>query len=441
MTGFAAAACLAALSLLAPVTVPTAHAQDAKLEERARIEGFLKLLADDDAEVRTGAADALVAIGESARPYVTRALDDPRPGVRAAAQGVLDRIAAATPALTWAGLRGGPERSGVAGGEIPVNPKRAWRVAIPGMRLIEGALVPDGRNVICLGKDGVVRAFDALDGARRWLVQLDTQISASAILAGDRLVVPTSRALIALDSASGRRVWSKPAVYGCDSAPAIGGNRVFAAFRNEGVRAYDLDTGEQVFEKKCTPSGALLVDGENVVVGTADAELMRIDPANGKVLWKVDIGSEPDMGPSLGAPGIVVVLAENRYLRGIAMFDGRTIWERRLTSASRSESLAAGAGRVLVSDARGTLRAFDAANGEPLWNRNEGMIEMGGPCVTARSVLWADNGVVTCRRADTGNIIWRKSLPGRECSPPAIVDGTLYVLSERHLEAWVESPK
>jgi len=441
MKYLAAAACLAALSMLAPVTTSPVHAQDVTLEERARIEGFIKLLADDDAGVRRGAADALVAIGESARPFVTRALEDSQPGVRAAAQGVLDRIVAVKPALTWAGLRGGPERSGVASGEIPVDPKRAWRVAVPGMRLIEGALVPDGRNVICLGRDGVVRAFDASDGARRWLVQLETQITASAILAGDRLVVPTSRALIALDSASGRRVWSKPAIYGCDAAPAIAGNRVFAAFRNEGVRAYDLDSGEQVFEKKCTPSGALLVDGEFLVVGTEDAELIRLDPANGKVVWSVDIGSEPDMGPSLGAHGIVVILAENRYLRGIAMSDGRTIWERRLISASRSESLAAGAGRIFVSDARGMLRAYDAATGDPLWNRNEGMLEMGGPCVTARRVLWADNGVVTCRRADIGNIIWRKTLAGRECSPPAIVDGTLYILSERHLEAWRDDTK
>ena len=290
-------------------------------------------------------------------------------------------------------------------------PRRSGASPVPGMRLIEGALVPDGDNVICLGADGAVRAFDTRDGSRRWLTQLKAGIEASAILAGDRLVVPTVTSLVALDTRNGRKVWEKEAVYGCDAAPAISGNRVFAAFRNEGVRAFDLDTGEMVFERKCNPSGALLVDGDLIVVGTADAQLMRLHSATGKDLWLRDIGSEPDMGPSLAAPGIVVVLAENRYLRGIATEDGRTLWERRLTTASRSESLASGAGRVFVSDARGTLRAFDAGTGKPLWNRNEGMLELGGPCVTAKHILWADNG--------------GRDLPPRGCREPGVAQASL----------------
>ncbi len=429
-------ACLAVLAVAG-----TAPAQDVPLDERARIEGYVKLLGDDAADVRQRAEDALVELGADVRPFVVLALEDANTEVRHRARAVLDRLEAVAKSatgvdLTWAGLRGGPERTGVAGGDLPAaRPEAIWRADVPHIELMQGSVVPGPDVVACLSRDGVIRGFDTETGSSRWLAHLDTEITASAVLAADRLVVPTKKGLIALDLRTGRKAWEHVADYGCDAAPAVRGGRVFAAFKNDGVRAFDLGTGEQEFRRPVAPSGALLLDGDVLIVGTEDGELLRIHPDSGRVVWRKDIGSAPNMGPTLGAEGIVVVLAENRYLRAFSTSRGRLLWERRLTAGSRSESLAAGGGRLFLSDSRGALLGFDAGTGVALWNRHEGMLELGGPCVTSERVLWGARGRIVCRSARSGTIQWRLDLPVPDCSVPAARDGTVFVLTDRSLLA------
>ena len=71
-----------------------------------------------------------------------------------------------------------------------------------------------------------------------------------------------------------------------------------------------------------------------------------------------------------------------------------------------------------------------------LWTRAEGMLDLGGPCVTGRRVVWGDNGVLMCRDADSGDHLWRIRLPARESCPPAAAAGRLYVLTQRELLAY-----
>ncbi len=420
-------------------------AQDADPERRAaQLAAGLELaagLAADTADARQSAEDALVALGETARPIAEARLEDPDAEIRRRARSILARLDSALAstsraALTWAGLRGDAGRSGVAGGPIPLeDPERIWSVHVPRTDLIQGALVPGHDRVMALSGDGIVRCFAAADGERLWLTSIDAKISASAVLAAGRLVIPSSRGIVALDERTGRAAWERPAAYGCDAAPAVSGGRVFAAFRNEGVRAFDLDTGEVVFESAFAPSGALLVDGDLIVVGTEDGRVMRLDPETGKRRWSVEIGTAPNMGPTLVAPGMIAVLARSRYLRVLGTERGSLLWERRLRAASSSESLAASAGRMFLTDDTGSLRAYDVGTGHPIWQRSEGMLETGGPCATSESVLWAARGRLTCRNADDGRLRWRLDLPALNSPPPVVRGGVIYVLTDRELIA------
>lgn len=427
--------------LLLALAAGPALAQDLTIEERARIEGYVRLLGDESAEVRQSAERALVALGERVRPFVTAAASDPDAEVRRRARAVLERLKdaarRATGAdLTWAGLRGGPTRSGVVGGELPkTEPTAAWVVSVPDAPLLQGAVVPGDGRVICLSGDGAIRCFLAQGGERSWLAHADSSIEWSAVLAAERLVVPTGRALLALDVTTGRTAWAHEATYGCNAAPAVVGGRVYSAFRNEGVRAYDLESGEKVFERKLAPSGALLADGDLIVTGTEDGRLMRLDPSSGKTVWSRDLGSEPNMGPTLAAPGVIVVLSRDRYLRALSVERGRELWSRRIAASSRSESLAAAAGRLFLTDRRGAVRAFDAGSGRMLWQRFEGLVEIGGPCATSKSVVYGSRGRLVCRDAQSGNFRWRVDFPALDNAVPVARDGRLYLLTNRRLHA------
>ncbi len=431
---------LAGLSLV-PLPVGAVRAQDAPAEVDDAAEALVKALASESAAARRAAEDALVALGESARATLESHAASDDAEVRARVRAVLRRLdeaarGATHASLTWAGLRGDPMRTGVAGGAIPAEkPTRLWSTDVAGLGLMQGSVVPGDERIVCLSNDGIVRTFATHDGARGWLANLESPITASAVLASDRLVVPTRGGLVALDVRTGRRVWEEPSDYGCEAAPAVSGGRVFAAFRSVGIRALDLVTGERLADWPLAPSGALLVDGDLVVAGTEDGHLVRLDAASRRVLWRIDLGSAPNMGPTLAAPGAVAVLARDRYLRVVGAEHGRTLWERRLPNASRSESLAASAGRLFLTDSAGALRAFDAGTGAQLWSRHEGMLEMGGPCATPERVLWGTRGRLMCRDAASGVWVWRLDLPAVDDAVPVVRDGVVYVLTNRELIA------
>lgn len=412
------------------------------LETRAKIEGYVKLLGADDAKTRDEAERALVALGDTVKPFMETALSDASAEVRNRARGVLARLAdldrqRTREDQTWPGLRGGPTRSGVASGELPhAKPKLLWSREVFEEKLLQGAVVPAGDYVACLGSEGVVRAFDSKDGQRLWLADVGAPVTASAVLAAERLVIPTGKGITALDAKDGHEAWRFDAPYGSNAAPAIVGRRVFAAFKNLGVKAFDLTTGEEVFTKSVAPAGALLADADLLVCGTEDGALVRFDAVTGREKWRKDLGAPPNMGPTLAAPGVIVAFTKDRYLRAFRAEDGKEIWHERMGAVSGSESLGAAAGRVFLTDQAGWIHCLDAATGKLIWRRNEGFVGMGGPCATRTAVISSSRGRMTCRDADSGDYLWRLDADASDNAAPAAAAGRIFVLYDNELRCY-----
>ena len=420
-----------------------AFGEDVDLATRAKIEGYVKLLGADDAKTRDQAEAALVEMGDSVRPYVEKSLADTSGEVRNRARSILTQLDQAAQRRTgedqtWPGLRGGPARSGVHAGDIPRSkPKLLWSTELSERSLMQGAVVPGGECVACLSGEGVVRAFSAKDGGRLWLAELPGAVTASGVLAANRLVVPTGKALVALDLRDGHEVWRFDAPYGANAAPAIVGRRVYGSFKNLGVRAFDLGTGEEVFSTKgVSPAGALLADGDLVACGTEDGALVRLDPETGRVKWRKELGAPPNMGPTLAAPGVIVAFTKDRFLHAYRAEDGKEMWNIRTGAGSGAEALGAAAGRVFLTDRSGWIHAIDAATGDLIWHRNEGFIDMGGPCATGTLVVAGSRGRMTCRDATCGDFVWRIDVDAKDNAAPAAAAGRLYFLYENQLRCY-----
>ena len=126
----------------------------------------------------------------------------------------------------------------------------------------------DGDQVFAISDMGTVAALSKSDGNVQWSVELVDDFggkvpvwgySESALVDQDRVVVTPGgeNFLIALDRNSGKKVWgskgvSAPAQYVSVMKGAIGDREFYVTGSKPGIFAFDIQSGEKVFEDKAT---------------------------------------------------------------------------------------------------------------------------------------------------------------------------------------------
>ena len=86
------------------------------------------------------------------------------------------------------------------------------------------------------------------------------------------------------------------------------------------------------------------------------------------------------------------------------------------------------AGRLYAVNNNGTAFALDADTGKVLWERSIGRLNASSPAYY-RHRLYIVNlvpGHIVKLDAKTGKVIWKRSLPGRAESSPVVIDRTVY---------------
>ena len=169
------------------------------------------------------------------------------------------------------------------------------------------------------------------------------------------------------------------------------------------------------------------------ISGTLEAALVLSPLAHARI-------RHIDLTRALAAPGVIAAFTKDRFLRAFRADDGKELWNIRQGAASGSESLGAAAGRVFLTDESGWINALDAASGRVLWHRNEGFVEMGGPCATASAVITSSRGRMTCRDADSGDYLWRLDVDSPDNAAPAAAAGRIYVLYDNELRCYEPQP-
>ncbi|MDR0933691.1 MAG: outer membrane protein assembly factor BamB [Burkholderiaceae bacterium] len=105
------------------------------------------------------------------------------------------------------------------------------------------------------------------------------------------------------------------------------------------------------------------VDG-SVFAASANGTIMRVDPATGQEMWKVDAGMPLTAG--VGSDGhTVAVVGRNGILLAYDS-EGKQKWQAQLSSEALSAP-AVGEDRVVVRTLDNRISGFDAASGENKW--------------------------------------------------------------------------
>lgn len=153
-------------------------------------------------------------------------------------------------------------------------------------------------------------------------------------------------------------------------APALVDGTLYLADSRGQVLALEAATGRRLWEVELEASvtGATAAGAGLVVVGTKSGEVIGLDAASGQTRWKARVSSEV-LAPPAVAPGTVVVQTIDGKLFGLAAEDGRRRWfyeqSEPALSLRGTASPQVVRGYVLAGFANGKVVALHWRDGRP----------------------------------------------------------------------------
>jgi len=208
--------------------------------------------------------------------------------------------------------------------------------------------------------------------------------------------------------------------------PALAGGHVYAAAEDGTVVKLDAGSGKQIWRTRVasTLTGGVGADGNLVVVGSAEGEVIALDDA-GVTRWRARVSSEVLAAPAVAGDLVVVRSADSR-LFGLDARDGRRRWLFQRAAPALAVRSPAGvvvkSGFVFAGFSGGKLVALSVANGGLRWEGTvslpKGTTELervsdviGLPWVGEREACAvAFQGRAACFDLGNGNQIWAREI-------------------------------
>jgi outer membrane protein assembly factor BamB len=241
-----------------------------------------------------------------------------------------------------------------------------------------------------------VRAIDAASGEVRWEADPPSlgTIRDPVAFDGERVyAVDDGGGLCCLSAADGAELWSQPQSRRVDT-PVVAVGVVYGA--HEKAVALDADTGRQLWSSQEDVRGiSPFVESDEVICITRSG-VIALDRRSGKVGWSADFCFDR-MSPPVADERSVYIRTGNHGVCSIARGTGETNWWHTVAHDSQDfpfKPPVVADGLVFCTLGDGLMHAIDAESGSPLWSRSVKVF-----------------------------------------SPPAVMDGKLFVLDYRRLYA------
>lgn len=321
--------------------------------------------------------------------------------------------------------------------------------------------------------------WDGSSGAGvRWKRPLPLEGKGSPVVWGDRVFVTAAdkqkRLLVCFSADSGDELWSRelqspppPTSQPSDPpdetytgwaapSPATDGQFVFVTFANADIACFDFD-GNQRWIRNYGPvrstwglASSLVLHGNLVILqmdqGSEPEEglswLIALDKRSGREVWKQP---RPVSGAwttpivvaaaDVGAAADVIITAGNQHTIAYDVATGRELWRTQGCGADAAPSPVAAGGVVVAAGENGEAFAIQPTGGdgggEPqiIWRWNEGLPATVSLLATPQYYLQiADNGLMTCLRTDSGQLLWQHELSTAAQPSPCLAGDVVYLL-------------
>ena len=352
-------------------------------------------------------------------------------------------------------------------------PTRLWTASIAGAsstRRLATAPVVGGGMLFAVDTQGVVHAFDAETGARRWThrVEVESDLRHSTFGGGasyfDGKVYACNGAgdVFALDAQTGAELWRVKPAGPLRGSPTIAFNAVYVMTTDNQIHALNIADGTPIWDNAAAtgPSGVFGVAAPaagqgTVIAGYSSGELVAYRYENGRDLWsdalartsistQVGTLTDVDADPIIDS-GRVYALGQGGRMAAYELVTGQRLWELSLAGIS-TPAVAGEWIFTLTDDAR--LLAIARTTGRVRWvtqlerwrnpKKETGPIFWTGP-VLANNRLWiaSSEGIVLSADVTTGETAEFTDLNNPVSLPPIVANRILYILDDSgRITAW-----
>ena len=269
--------------------------------------------------------------------------------------------------------------------------------------------------VFAASSDGTLVRVDPSNGSQVWRTRAPGKLGAGVGSDGFLVAVAGQRGEIYVYTAEGKLSWQSRVPSDVVTAPLVGHDLVIVRSTDQGVTAFEAETGRKrwIYKRQTPPLALrgpteLMFSGDNVIVGFPGGRLVAIALANGAARWD-SVVSEPK---------------------------GATEVER---LADVLGSIGLGDNRVCAASYQGRVACFDAGNGEQQWARE--MPAGAGVAIDGPQLFGVDEGsTVRAFALSDGSGAWsNKALAHRSLSSPGSLGRWLVVGDYRGYVHWIDS--
>lgn len=311
-------------------------------------------------------------------------------------------------------------------------------------------------TVVATGSDGATLWSRALVPAN----DKDSDATGGGLAFADGVIYATTGfgELFAIEATSGTIQWRQKLDAPLTSAPTIDGGLVYVVSRDSQAWALDTQHGRIKWQLAGTPTNAVISGGAGpavssrlVVLPFGSGELSGALKKSGIRIWGSSVagrragvayaGVSDVTGDPVVADG--VIYAGNQAGRVVAMkaSSGQRIWTAR--EGTYSPVWPSGDSVFLVSDQNELMR-LDRDTGERIWGvelpyytnkkirkRDEIYSHYGPILAGGRLIVASGDGLIRSYDPTSGALVGTTELKGGAASAPVIVNGTLYVMTNK----------
>ena len=349
---------------------------------------------------------------------------------------------------------------------LAAEPARAWSAQIAGSsqrRRLGAAPVVGGGAVYAVDTDGVVHAFDAQTGGRRWSHRMELASNLQNAAFGGGATYDSGRVyatngagdVVALNANDGSQIWKVRPAGPLRGSPTVAFNTVFVMTQDNQIHALAAGDGKAIWNESGSTGqagvfgvAAPAAGQGSVVAGYSTGELVAYRYENGRVLWSdalartsisTQVGSLSDIDADpIITDGRVFALGQGGRMASYELVTGQRIWELNVGGIS-TPAIAGEWIFALTDDAR--MLAIARATGKVRWitqlqryrdeEDREGPIFWTGP-VLAGGNLWvaSTRGAVYRLGVGDGTASLFTELDAEVSLAPVVANNTLYILDD-----------
>ncbi len=292
--------------------------------------------------------------------------------------------------------------------------------------------------------------FDAINtssGKIIWSNKTPYSFTSGPTLGHGILVLTTNNSqLIAYSSKDGHQLWHQKLSSDVLASPIIAKNQVIAKTIDGNLYSFGLQKGEQqwllehgspslVLKASSSP---VMMNSNTVLVGYSDGKLDAVDIDTGHVLWQrsivyatgssdverlVDIDADPIVSGSM-----VYLGSYQGSVGGVSLDDGQFIWRK---PASIFKNMILKDNTLYYSDSHDVIWAVDKNNGQVNWKQPAFKARnLTEPTLQGNRLFIGDQtGLLHGLDTSTGKLIFRAPLKGAIYVAPIISGNRIFVLT------------